>query len=354
MQNMIVVVNLEERRVVDDTFANVDAALDELRLRYSEIPDPNTAEGYASIKEGVKTVTGYRTSLEKKRKELKAPYIESGKILDAEAKRITAALVAIEEPLKAAKAVRDEAEKRKKEDRITRLQAKIDEMTGIVDTVRGKSSEVIQQAIAAIGAYDTANDFYDLTEEATLAQRKTTDTLATMLDERLQFEELERKRFEAEELAAKARLSQAIAERINQISMIPSTMMGASSKEFFNLKDHLRDHPPAPVDFPIRYDDAVSAHKTTLAMLQQMGELAVSREKALFEEPAPNPKIGIEEENNDWVKEASPADIEESAPVEIKLVCSEGDAHQILSHLLDNYKVSIDGELETGLTAKIG
>lgn len=78
------------------------AALTELRSRYVRTYDVTTTAGMAEAKEARATVRGYRVALEKTRVEIKAPALERTRLIDAEAKRITAELLAIEEPIDAA------------------------------------------------------------------------------------------------------------------------------------------------------------------------------------------------------------------------------------------------------------
>jgi colicin import membrane protein len=73
------------------------AALSELRARYSRKYDVSTTAGMTEAKAARAAVRGYRVALEKTRIEIKAPALERTRLIDAEAKRITAELLAIEE-----------------------------------------------------------------------------------------------------------------------------------------------------------------------------------------------------------------------------------------------------------------
>ncbi|MCB1768648.1 MAG: hypothetical protein KDJ31_02945, partial [Candidatus Competibacteraceae bacterium] len=75
------------------------AALTELRSRYVRSYDVSTTAGMAEAKEARATVRGYRVALEKTRVEIKAPALERTRLIDAEARRITAELLKIEEPI---------------------------------------------------------------------------------------------------------------------------------------------------------------------------------------------------------------------------------------------------------------
>ena len=67
------------------------------------IVGPNDKDGYKTVQEAITTAVKARTSLDKKRKELKAPFKKIGEAIDAEAKRLTALLEPIENDLKAKK-----------------------------------------------------------------------------------------------------------------------------------------------------------------------------------------------------------------------------------------------------------
>ncbi|MBH8432010.1 hypothetical protein I8R66_32235, partial [Pseudomonas aeruginosa] len=126
-------------------------------------------------------------------------------IIDAEAKRITAALVTLEDPMKAAKKEVDDRVERERQERIARLLSKVDAIKGMPAQVRGKTSDEIAAMIDRCGEIDTAHDFYDLTKEAQAAQQTAMDELTQMLTDRLAFEQAERQRQELEAQQAEMR-----------------------------------------------------------------------------------------------------------------------------------------------------
>lgn len=174
-------------------FSATAAALAELRAEANGLPSPESPEAYKMVSASIKRIDKYRTSLEKKRKELKAPLLERGKLIDDEAKRITAELVDIAAPLKEAKKAVDEKEAREKAERIARLQEKVDEIKGFPAKARGKSADEIRAIVNECGEIDTSHDFFDLTREATIAQAEAMESLKAMLHEAE-----ERERFQAE------------------------------------------------------------------------------------------------------------------------------------------------------------
>ena len=78
----------------------VEAGLVELRSRLENVSyDVTTTKGMAVAKADRAEVRALRTSLEAKRKEIKAPAIAHCKLIDEEAKRITAELLKLETPI---------------------------------------------------------------------------------------------------------------------------------------------------------------------------------------------------------------------------------------------------------------
>lgn len=103
-----------------------DARIAELKTNYSglKIRDPKDKTGYNEVAAARSELVKFRTSVEATRKELKADSLEYGRKVDAEAKRITSALLSIEEPLSEEKARIDqmvEAEKAKRQQEINDL-----------------------------------------------------------------------------------------------------------------------------------------------------------------------------------------------------------------------------------------
>ena len=198
-------VDLDKGTVEVTEYNTTNAALAQLREKYLTIPDANTDEGYAFIKGGIKELTSLRTALEEARKREKAPYLQAGQIIDAEAKRITEELVKLETPMKTAKKEVDDRLERERQERIARLQAKVYAIQEMPYKVRGKSSSEIADMIDRCGEIDTAHDFYDLTKEAQAAQQAAMEELTQMLTDRLAFEAAEKQRQELEAQQAEMR-----------------------------------------------------------------------------------------------------------------------------------------------------
>lgn len=81
-------------------YTQTAAALAELSQRHKGVVyDVTQPKQMKLAKEARAEIRGYRTSLEKLRKEIKAPALERCRLIDSEAKRITEELVALEDPI---------------------------------------------------------------------------------------------------------------------------------------------------------------------------------------------------------------------------------------------------------------
>jgi len=201
-------------------FSKTDAGLAELTERYSAVPDAGTADGYDFIKGATRELTGLRSKIEKARKSWKAPFLDAGKKIDSEAKRITSVLEGLEKPYKEAKAVHDNKVALEKERRIRELTAKIDAIKNTVNTSRGKPSIEIQAALSEVQAIDALEGFFDLTDLAIDARLETMEILEQMLSQQISAEniarenaELKRQLEESQKAAAALVVPEAVPDR---------------------------------------------------------------------------------------------------------------------------------------------
>jgi hypothetical protein len=102
-------------------YSITDAALAVLKEKYKTVPDANEPDGYKAIQSGLSEMVPIRTALEKARVDKKSEALEYGRMVDGEAKRITAELLSIETPYKKAKKEFDDIEK----DRIEKITSAI-------------------------------------------------------------------------------------------------------------------------------------------------------------------------------------------------------------------------------------
>jgi IgA-specific serine endopeptidase len=117
-------------------YSRVEAGLADLRERYSNVVfDLTTTAGDKAARAARKELVTTRTTIESIRKEAKAPLLAKAKLLDDEAKRITAEIVALEAPID--EQIKDD-EKRREEKRAAREAAE----RARVDRIRSKMSDI--------------------------------------------------------------------------------------------------------------------------------------------------------------------------------------------------------------------
>jgi colicin import membrane protein len=191
-------------------YTPTEAALAELRSRFESVVfDTTTTKGMQAAKEGRAEIRGYRVSLEKMRVEIKAPALERCRLIDTEAKRITAELEALEQPIdEAIKAEeqRKEREKAAKEqaerERIAALNARFDAIRNLPINAHGKPVADIDTIIAHTESMDPADFPADVQDAARFELRKALAGLRAARDARqAQDEEAARVVAEREELA---------------------------------------------------------------------------------------------------------------------------------------------------------
>ena len=190
------------------------AALAVLREKYCTVFDVTTAKGMDEAKKARAEVKGYRVALEKVRKEIKAPALERSRLIDEEAKRITAELQAIEEPIDEA----IKAEERRKEEekaakaraeaaRLASIAAKISAIRNQVSLVANQSAAMISAELEKAQALELSEaEFQEFMPDAIEALNETRKELQAALNTRLLYE-AEQARIQAEQEAEAARIA---------------------------------------------------------------------------------------------------------------------------------------------------
>lgn len=187
-------------------YSKTAAALAELRKKYEGAVFPmGSTAGMKQAKEARAEIKGYRVDLEKLRKDIKAPALERCRLIDEEAKRITAALEALENPIDEqikAEETRKEAERKAKEDaekaRVAAIHDRIAKIQNAPAAYIGKSSAEIQAAKERAEQYkiDTAI-FQECAELARAAKIEAVGVLEKMVAD-AQASEAEQARIAAE------------------------------------------------------------------------------------------------------------------------------------------------------------
>lgn len=163
-------------------YSPIEAGLADLRSRYAGVAwDLRTVAGNDAARKARKELVTLRTTLEDKRKAIKAPLLAQAKRVDDEAKRITGELLEIERPIdeqikadesrrEAERQAKIEAERRRMAD----IRARIEAITAkVTSALRLRKSVFANAVLAELSAVEIdADEFAEFADEAkrTLAE----------------------------------------------------------------------------------------------------------------------------------------------------------------------------------------
>ncbi len=230
-------------------YTETAAALADLRERHAGVVyDVTVSKEMKLAKEARAELRGLRTGLEKKRVEIKAPALERCRLIDAEAKRITAELVALEEPIdvqiKAEEARAETARLEKLEAerlRVEAIQQKIQAIRDVPGSLVGKPSVIIAGQLAklretVLDEAELGADYLTATDALTAAIARVTELLVAQqeadAEKKRQAErdaEMEAMRKQQAEMQAK--LDQAEAERVERERKAAAEEAGRIARE---------------------------------------------------------------------------------------------------------------------------
>lgn len=191
-------------------YSPTEAALADLRQRYKDVVfDVTTTKGMEIARKGRAEIRSIRVALEAKRVEIKAPALERCRLIDAEAKRITAALSELEEPIDALikteeqRKERERAEREAREkERIAAIQTRITDFGSHAASMAGKTSEAIGAEIVIVEQTVIDDTFGEFKVQATVALEASIGKLRELHAAAVaQEEEAARLKAEREELA---------------------------------------------------------------------------------------------------------------------------------------------------------
>jgi hypothetical protein len=195
-------------------YSATEAGLQELRARMvGVVYDVGTAKGMETAKKDRFELVKLRTSLEAKRKEIKAPALERCNLIDSEAKRIQAEILKLEQPIDTvikAEEARKEQEKAEKarieRERIEGIKAKIQTIKEYplkaINLTAAKLAEVLPN-VEAIQIGEA--EYQEFAAEAQFALMESASKLKSILANK-QAQEAEAARIKAEQEAEAARL----------------------------------------------------------------------------------------------------------------------------------------------------
>lgn len=171
-------------------YTPIASALAAARARYQDVVwDLTTTRGNEDARRARRELVSLRTGLEARRKELKAPLLAQAKLVDDEARRITAELLRLEEPIDAL--IRAD-ERRREEERAAREAAERARVAGIreriaaivsqpVKAARIRSSALLRTAIDTLAAQEIDDSFEEFVGEARAAHAQSLDAMREML-----------------------------------------------------------------------------------------------------------------------------------------------------------------------------
>lgn len=305
-------------------FTKTQKDLIKFKEDFVNVPDASTKDGYAFIKSACSELKTARTSVEKARKAEKQAYIDAGKNIDKQAKGITAQIVELEEPMKAAKEAQDNIEAIRKAERLAHLRGEINKISNHVDLAKGKSSIEILEVVELVEAIETAAGYYDLTAEATQARAETLTTLNDMYTNAFSFEVSERQRIEAEaaqkaaeeaaaeiqrkadeeaaeaqrkadELQATNDRKKGITDRLTKLQLTPNSLFISGSHDVERALKAIKKYEVTAGDFDDRYEEAVKSQTDVIVQLERMLAMVKIQEKSDYDNEARRMK---EEEAN--------------------------------------------------------
>ena len=214
---------IEQSKTEITEYSNTEAGLIDLRARMAGVEyDVMTVKGMAVAKADRAYVRGLRTGLESMRKHIKAPALAHCKLIDAEAARITAELLKLEEPIDAQIKAREaalEAEKAARElaerQRITAIHERISVIRGHhALALQCRTAAAVERLLDRLVEYwmeSTPLTFEEFEEEAQATYNNVYEVLSQCILQK-NAEEAEQARIKAEQAEAAAALAAARVE----------------------------------------------------------------------------------------------------------------------------------------------
>lgn len=228
--------NIEKVSQALADFDRVSAGIAALRETYAGVLyDCTTTDGLDAAKKARLAIREPRYEVERVRKDAKAPILAIGKKIDDEAKRITAELLKIEEPIDAQIKAIEERREAERQARIAAEAARVSEIRGRIATIAGWPAQyatapasLLAQQVRVAEDYTIDETFAEFREEACRALAASLDSLRTLHAgavareeekarveaeraelERLRREDAERKAAEEREAAARRQAEEA-------------------------------------------------------------------------------------------------------------------------------------------------
>lgn len=168
----------------------------------------NDKAGYDAVQKAITKVVKTRTAVDAKRKELKAPFKEMGDAIDAEAKRITALIQSVEEPLKQKKKEIDDFAEAERQRLELEKQARYEDRVSLMSQAGVSFNSVFFTAGVLSYSMTQVREWNDEEFQTEFAKMNAECALARQAEERRR-----QQQEEAERLANEARARAEQAER---------------------------------------------------------------------------------------------------------------------------------------------
>jgi len=200
----------------------VEARLAELTSQYAgALYEVGTSEGMSVAKAARRELRTMRTDLEKVRKQIKQPVLDRGKLIDAEAKRITAILQGLETPIddqikaeERRKAEEKAAAERAENERVAGIKARIAEFDDALRAAVGVPADRMAELLEQVKSVDIDESFAEFQERAMVARANAVERLAAAVVEARNLEAEQKKlREEQAELARQKAAQEADAQK---------------------------------------------------------------------------------------------------------------------------------------------
>ena len=172
-------------------YSKVEAALTMLREKYAgAIFEVATTDGMKLAKEARGEVRGYRTGLEKMRRQIKAPALEHCRLIDAEATRITVELVELEDPIKNQIKTHEDAKEAERQEKIDAETKRVEDIQARIEELRRATgsdfytlnSDLIMEHISDFEAIAVDESFGEFEQQAQDAKAATLARMREMHD----------------------------------------------------------------------------------------------------------------------------------------------------------------------------
>lgn len=274
-------------------FSKTKAHIKKQAVKYKNIPDMSTKEGYEWGKDAKRVLTKERVIITKEMGIQKEAAQKHIKDINSKGGELVKMYQDIEAPIYAAKKAQDDKVAKEKADALVKEQNRIDDIQELVADIDGLTAGLLNADVATIQErLDAANkivitdDVYmEFVEAASVALAQTKEQLTagveTAKNIAAQQEEINKRQLEQDQRDAVAK----IAEKIAEIQMIPVELMDATTIEMGNEVSRL--DLLDPLEFGDLSDKAIATIEDAIRKLTSMiesKEKIEAQEKSLREQ----------------------------------------------------------------------